>query len=106
MLSQWAWYLLLLGEDERSAETHIMACKQPKRTGPGDPSRRAGDLRENEFEIPKWSWVGYKSPLMDTGKEAEWILERLEERLRDELKSVAAEQRDRKKQGEHRDDEE
>ena len=31
------------------------------------------------------SWVGARSPLMGSQEEAEWILEKLAERLRDEL---------------------
>ncbi|KAH9907500.1 hypothetical protein F4778DRAFT_769001 [Xylariomycetidae sp. FL2044] len=40
----------------------------------------------------KWSWVGHRSPLMDTREEADWILEKLEERLREELQGVVREQ--------------
>ncbi|KAK8121062.1 ion channel protein [Apiospora kogelbergensis] len=41
----------------------------------------------------KWSWVGHRSPLMDTREEAEWILDRLEQRLRAELLAVVEEKR-------------
>jgi potassium channel subfamily K len=35
-----------------------------------------------------WSWVDSKSPLMGSQEEAEWILERLIERLGEELRAV------------------
>ncbi|KAK8116108.1 hypothetical protein PG984_012610 [Apiospora sp. TS-2023a] len=44
-------------------------------------------------DISKWSWVGHRSPLMDTREEAEWILDRLEQRLRAELLAVVEEKR-------------
>ena len=37
----------------------------------------------------KWSWVGTKSPLLDAREETEWILDRLQDKLRKELASVA-----------------
>ncbi|KAI1211290.1 voltage-gated potassium channel [Annulohypoxylon truncatum] len=36
----------------------------------------------------KWSWVGHRSPLMDTREEAEWILDKLEQKLREELQAL------------------
>ncbi|KAH7027903.1 uncharacterized protein B0I36DRAFT_328179 [Microdochium trichocladiopsis] len=42
-----------------------------------------------EADKTKWSWIGTKSPLLDARDEAEWILDRLEERLRKELAAVA-----------------
>ncbi|KAK8879424.1 voltage-gated potassium channel [Apiospora arundinis] len=47
----------------------------------------------NEEDGTKWSWVGHRSPLMDTREEAEWILDRLEQRLRAELLAVVEEKR-------------
>ncbi|KAI1444398.1 voltage-gated potassium channel [Annulohypoxylon stygium] len=45
-----------------------------------------------EEKLPKWSWVGHRSPLMDTREEAEWILDKLEQRLREELQGVVREE--------------
>ncbi|KAI1662168.1 voltage-gated potassium channel [Daldinia decipiens] len=43
-------------------------------------------------EIPKkWSWIGHRSPLLDTREEAEWILDKLEQKLREELQAVVRE---------------
>lgn len=40
---------------------------------------------------PKWSWVGHRSPLMDTREEAEWILDQLSRKLRRELQAAVEE---------------
>ncbi|KAK7931399.1 hypothetical protein PG985_002111 [Apiospora marii] len=47
----------------------------------------------NAEDNSKWSWVGHRSPLMDTREEAEWILDRLEQRLRAELLAIVEEKR-------------
>lgn len=108
---EWAYYLHLVGEDERSPETHRMArlrrpLSHPHGNGNGQvhrgPSRRETLLQESkrrlkraprfedveeEAEGEKWSWVGNQSPLMG-GPESEWILRRLTDRLRGELEGV------------------
>ncbi|KAH7160540.1 hypothetical protein B0J13DRAFT_494199 [Dactylonectria estremocensis] len=83
---QWAWYLKLIGEDERSAKTHGMVKAEEKRRDPND-----GDSI-NELT---WSWVGDRSPLMGSKEESEWILDKLIDRLRESLSTeeVAAEER-------------
>ncbi|KAI0888005.1 voltage-gated potassium channel [Annulohypoxylon maeteangense] len=45
-----------------------------------------------EDKPPKWSWVGHRSPLMDTREEAEWILDKLEQKLREELQTLVKEE--------------
>ncbi|KAK8084965.1 hypothetical protein PG997_006236 [Apiospora hydei] len=128
---EWAWYLRLMGEDERSAETHQRASRKPRKrknnnekkdiNGQDDNSQHlqtvAGESPQasqgglwppnsSSSEQPlaesgaadaddgnKWSWVGHRSPLMDTREEAEWILDRLEQRLRAELLAVVEEKR-------------
>ncbi|KAI5866252.1 voltage-gated potassium channel [Durotheca rogersii] len=76
---EWAWYLRLIGEDESNAETH-RDPEHPFQILDSDP--RGGR--------PKWSWVGHRSPLMDdTRVEAEWIVERLERKLHEELLRAA-----------------
>ncbi|KAI0839786.1 voltage-gated potassium channel [Hypoxylon sp. FL0890] len=47
---------------------------------------------EGQEETPKWSWVGHRSPLMDSREEAEWILDKLEQKLREELQAVVMEE--------------
>ncbi|KAL7622240.1 hypothetical protein AAE478_007743 [Parahypoxylon ruwenzoriense] len=84
---EWAWYLRLIGEDESSTETHrrpehsSLVARALSRRG----SRRGGGGAPAVQGKPKWSWVGHRSPLMDTREEAEWILDKLEQKLREEL---------------------
>ncbi|KAH8195889.1 hypothetical protein TruAng_009935 [Truncatella angustata] len=108
---EWTWYLRLIGEDESSSETHTKPERKPKPRdghslgGVGThnngkvPARGAGSPTETksseeseagDSNITKWSWVGHRSPLMDTKEEAEWILDRLEQRLLAELKAAVA----------------
>jgi potassium channel subfamily K len=91
---EWAWYLRLIGEDERDPDTHSP-------TKPDDltkPLRRVssttsgiGFYRQEEegsqsmvdaYERLKWSWLGNESPLLGPQEESEWILEKLMDRLR------------------------
>ncbi|RYO89413.1 hypothetical protein DL764_008581 [Monosporascus ibericus] len=98
---EWAWFLRLIGEDEGSVETHRRARERPQsrerhirpeQSGPNRDGRESrGDSAEGD-EASKWSWIGHRSPLMDTREEAEWILGRLEQKLREELQSVVTEQ--------------
>ncbi|KAI0602106.1 hypothetical protein F4775DRAFT_538301 [Biscogniauxia sp. FL1348] len=78
-----------------------------------EPEPEPGDSKNGEDKI-KWSWVGHRSPLMDSREEAEWILDKLEHTLREELRAVVlaqpdgparvrdmeAEERDNEQQGE------
>ncbi|KAI8963178.1 voltage-gated potassium channel [Daldinia sp. FL1419] len=113
---EWAWYLRLIGEDESSAGNH----RRPEHRPPEEHDRRrprtlADRLRgesatstngggntvvsdgsddqdaKTAADIPKWSWVGHRSPLLDTREEAEWILDKLEQKLREELQAVVRE---------------
>ncbi|KAI1380363.1 voltage-gated potassium channel [Hypoxylon crocopeplum] len=52
-------------------------------------SERGGEAASQDR--PKWSWVGHRSPLMDTREEAEWILDKLESKLRAELQALVKE---------------
>ncbi|KAL6412397.1 hypothetical protein AUP68_03600 [Ilyonectria robusta] len=78
---QWAWYLKLIGEDERNAETHCKAKPKEKRPDP--------NIENSDNELT-WSWVGNRNPLMGSQEESEWILDRLMDRLR---MSLSAERR-------------
>lgn len=79
---EWAWYLKLIGEDERNPETH---------RGPPSGHHPRGSRREKTSEDhtregdQKWSWVDHQSPLMGSKEESEWILEHLTYRLKDSL---------------------
>ncbi|KAI1496671.1 hypothetical protein F5X99DRAFT_399528 [Biscogniauxia marginata] len=118
---EWAWYLRLIGEDESNPETHRKPTKRPQGrdacahglanqtsqdkgdelppipehglTGDNALKHDHGDANDATEEKIKWSWVGHRSPLMDTREEAEWILDKLEQTLRDELRAVVMESR-------------
>ncbi|KAG9256808.1 uncharacterized protein F5Z01DRAFT_618048 [Emericellopsis atlantica] len=92
---EWAWYLRLIGEDERDAATHrkpspkdtrhrfrgIKPRKKADRGGSASPPEGG----EHDGEHDKWSWVGHRSPLMGSQEESEWILDRLMNRLGESL---------------------
>ncbi|KPM35068.1 hypothetical protein AK830_g11505 [Neonectria ditissima] len=91
---QWAWYLKLIGEDERKAETHRKAKPKQKHGdhkddhtnhSPTDKSHTAHSQCDDELEAGTWSWVGNRSPLMGSQEESEWILDRLTDTLRESL---------------------
>lgn len=86
---EWAWYLKLIGEDESSADTHKKAVTRSKKKGKGQGQ---GHVAEggvgDDAEKLQWSWVGSRSPLMGSQEEAEWILEKLEQKLAGELRAV------------------
>lgn len=73
---EWAWFLWLLGEDERDANTHRKARPEEKRTHEvaAEQSRQHKDKDAQHF---KWSWVGSRSPLTADQEESEWVLDRL-----------------------------
>ncbi|KAK4201122.1 hypothetical protein QBC40DRAFT_348130 [Triangularia verruculosa] len=99
---EWAWYLRLIGEDESDAGQHGRASTHVKtkkdRLRGGRPNGLNEEAKVEEKPVP-WSWVGSKSPLMGGKEEAEWILERLIERLGEELR------RSRKEDGAEQEDE-
>ncbi|KAK0384743.1 hypothetical protein NLU13_7221 [Sarocladium strictum] len=106
---EWAWYLKLIGEDERDPELHRGPKPKEVRLDPeGQPvsqrhkrrrrkkrrhrhdgevdRERAGSLDHDEREGGhKWSWVGTRNPLMGGKEESEWIIERLTERLKEAI---------------------
>ncbi|KAH8903140.1 voltage-gated potassium channel [Coniochaeta sp. PMI_546] len=95
--AEWAWYLKLIGEDEGNAQTHRKARPHvhAKAGGDGQTGKHdnvaEGDSKEDN-DISKgqtqWSWVGSRSPLMGSQEEAEWILEKLTQKLTQELKAA------------------
>ncbi|KAK0708210.1 hypothetical protein B0H67DRAFT_495255 [Lasiosphaeris hirsuta] len=101
--NEWAWYLRLIGEDEGDADRHRRALPhshQRRHRHRGEGGRHEGKEKDEEGEGSgtPWSWVGSRSPLMDSQEEAEWILERLTQKLTEELRGVRrAEQSLRKK---------
>ncbi|KAI1741415.1 hypothetical protein F4680DRAFT_64534 [Xylaria scruposa] len=88
---EWAWYLRLIGEDESDVSTHRKPLKKSKKAHDAKDPRQPGGDGDKVDEKPKWSWVGHRSPLMDTREEAEWILDKLSQRLREELQAEVEE---------------
>ncbi|KAK2031194.1 ion channel protein [Colletotrichum zoysiae] len=107
--AEWAWYLKLIGEDESSPETHRKARphvhakkrRRGRKNNDGDGDGDDDEKRKNDgedkwtLEEDKWSWVGPQSPLMGSQEESEWILEKLIDKLRDELDAVRDEELER-----------
>lgn len=114
---EWAWYLKLIGEDERDPTNHRKPRAKDKRKkhphanenehngkGHQKPSHDEGDLHHNHVaeirnedgEELKWSWVGNRSPLMGSQEESEWIADRLTNRLRESLSAERRTQMKRK----------
>lgn len=97
---EWAWFLKLIGEDESNAVSHKKPVpkKNNKKThhkhggGDGSPSDihdDGGDQAEQDDpDRLQWSWVGSRSPLMGSQEEAEWVLEKLEQKLAEELRAM------------------
>lgn len=95
---EWAWYLRLIGEDEGDADKHhtpkahtrdhkTIGHRLHKKRPAGYGEGRDGD--EERHKDGSWSWVGARSPLMGSLEEAEWVLEKLTERLTEELRGVS-----------------
>nr|XP_036587094.1 potassium channel [Colletotrichum truncatum]KAF6797825.1 potassium channel [Colletotrichum truncatum] len=97
--AEWAWYLKLIGEDESSSATHRKARPHIHSKKKSKRKRLNGGDGDNDAECPdedKWSWVGSQSPLMGSLDESEWILEKLTDKLRDELDVVRGEDLERR----------
>ncbi|KAI1116391.1 hypothetical protein F5Y14DRAFT_406468 [Nemania sp. NC0429] len=92
---EWAWYLRLIGEDETDVTTHRRTViHKPKPSDDGEPSHSNGGNTTDDGKQEgrqQWSWVGHRSPLMDTRDEAEWILDKLSLKLRQELQAAVEE---------------
>ena len=86
---EWAWYLKLVGEDESSPETHRRPLGKPKADGEGLATAMTTD---GDDSAAKWSWLGNRSPLMGDKEEAEWVLERLINKLERELEAIRGEE--------------
>ena len=95
--AEWTWFLTLLGEDESDPSQH----RSPEAVRNGDQQhdqefkdkdvREPGLQEETKGLIKPWSWLGEKSPLMSTDDEPKWVLQRLMEALRRELKDLGDE---------------
>ena len=131
---EWSYYLELLGEDEANPKYHRKALlktvntelkkgtheataaaaeeqeeDENKDTGQKHAAAEGTETNRTRQKIKQWSWMGNRSPLIGDKEEAEWILEKLFERLEDELdreKKVAKKLRakEERKTGEKQDD--
>ena len=89
----------LIGEDEgdstshRRAKLHHNRAKAEKPRNRDDPDEKEPDATHNQDQgtTPKWSWIGVNSPLMQEQDEAEWILQRLFEKLEESLREQSHE---------------
>ena len=107
---EWSYFLSLLGEDERDPKYHRKAHLKPEHTdlkkstddatavtaeeqevgdnneeGQKHAATEGVDNDRTEQKVKQWSWIGNRSPLMGDKEEAEWVLEKLFQRLEDEL---------------------
>ncbi|EXJ57667.1 uncharacterized protein A1O5_12457 [Cladophialophora psammophila CBS 110553] len=83
---EWQDFFKLLGEDEADASYHRRA---PAHGGKGNEAREAekDHQADKDTQVAKWSWIDPQSPLMGDKEEAEWLLERLFQRLEESLHS-------------------
>lgn len=85
--AEWTWFLKLLNEDEESSEGHrkpgAVKDAQAVDDANGHAHKQEDDQRERGAP---WSWIGHKSPLMQSVDEPKWILERMMDKLEGELK--------------------
>lgn len=97
---EWAWFLKLIGEDERNADLHRRAHTKPRKKlwhhnrntdhHTSEHGTKSPDLNPDDEDPSRlqWSWVGARSPLMGSQEEAEWILDKLTKRLQAELRTT------------------
>ena len=115
--ADWAYFMRLLGEDEKDPQFHQTAAKatpRTKETGsaakalgkeekPEGQAEKDGEVNEDTVKptatSTAWSWVGAKSPLMGENTEPEWVLEQLSEQLERQLRAERDKARDQQKQG-------
>lgn len=104
--AEWAFYLRLLGEDESNGALHgraqVPSSKHKKPKHEQSPPTDATDPKADKSRSkaagsdqtkPSWSWIGRTSPLMQEKDEAEWILEKLFNKLEQSLREATEQQR-------------
>ncbi|KIW44471.1 uncharacterized protein PV06_02937 [Exophiala oligosperma] len=116
---EWVYFLKLLGEDERDSTTHKHASeledptfhhdKNPAskklldQTGQDSAYGKGSDKGQGQGQKKfQWSWIGNRSPLMGDKEEAEWLLEKLFERLEESLRKALKEEDNGAKKGNER----
>lgn len=97
--------------DTAAAASRVQSRGEDSNDGPSGareqegPEAVANPAEQRQQTVVKWSWVGHRSPLLDSREEAEWILDRLEQRLHLELQRVAREEEERGRQEGRKEDE-
>ncbi|KAF2273639.1 voltage-gated potassium channel [Westerdykella ornata] len=81
---EWAYFLLLLGQDESDASHHTRPGLKHTIL-PHEPDLGTAEGVEHEN---RWSWLGIRSPLMSNQSEAQWLLERLTMTLELEMRKM------------------
>jgi potassium channel subfamily K len=79
----WAWFLKLIEQDEGDPDLHRPPPIKPEHAK--DTELGKGGNGEERLQ---WSWLGVRSPLMGAQTEAEWLAERLGEKLETSLKNI------------------
>lgn len=90
---EWAYFLLLLGHDESKPDLHRRGA--PGRVHRRDLLSQGGEVRlgrpiDPDGTVRLWSWMGFRSPLMSSRSEAEWMLEQVLAKLRREMEGRGA----------------
>ena len=125
--AEWAWFMRLLGEDEKDSRYHRQAPdSKPEKGQMGTATTKAGErsdgtieegedlanssgdglkspdksIAKSTAETTPWSWVGERSPLMGDTSEPDWVLERLCERLESQLRAERDKSRNPRKRDE------
>ncbi|EXJ95278.1 hypothetical protein A1O1_00398 [Capronia coronata CBS 617.96] len=104
--AEWARFLQLLGEDEHDSSYHSRAIDAERGSsteeGPNESKQEATFSRKDEGKDAEqkksWSWLGVRSPLMGDKEEAEWLLEKLLQRLEQSLHGEGKEKEEGVKQ--------
>ena len=112
--AEWAFFLALLGEDENDSKFHRKAPIKTKDrkvkdilktdndataavekeetedvegSSPQEGEDGQADTNTDEEDgVTKWSWIGNRSPLMGDQSEAEWLLDKLFDKLEQSLR--------------------
>lgn len=112
--AEWAYFLKLLGEDESDTTFHkrprprtrnadakghdemhpsVQQQKDFEDVGQEIGHTNAEDsmMEDKNEQVTKWSWIGNRSPLMGDKDEAEWLVEKLFQRLEESLRDMKRE---------------
>jgi potassium channel subfamily K len=86
--AEWTWFLKLVGEDEGDEGLHRSLGDVKKGEHNGRPSTGTPvNAMSRNKDLPPWSWLGNRSPLMAAVDEPRWVLEKLMTTLEEELKT-------------------